>query len=84
MVLCGVPAQEYRHEGDGGGAQPGSRDHPHGRVGVHEVVVVEWLDDGVEPVKGDGAEVEGADSGGVHVYRVPQVAHSRPEYPPSQ
>ena len=84
MFLRGVPAQEDRHEGDEGGAQPGRGDHAHGRVGVHEVVVVEGLDDGVEPVKGDGAEVEGADSGGVHVYRVPQVAHSRPEYPPSQ
>ena len=51
MFLRGVPAQEDRHEGDEGGAQPGRRDHAHGRVGVHEMVVVEWFADGVEPAQ---------------------------------
>ena len=82
VFLCGVPAQKYRDEGDGSRAQPGRRDHPHGRVGVHEVVVVERLHDGVEPVEGDGAEVKGADSGGVHVYGVPEITDRRAEYPP--
>ena len=35
------------------------------------------------PVKGDGAEVQRADGGGVHVDGVPEVAHRRPEYPPA-
>ena len=51
MFLRGVPAQEDGHEGDEGGAQPGRGDHAHGRVGVHEVVVVEWFADGVEPAQ---------------------------------
>ena len=84
VFLCGVPAQKYRHEGDGSRTQPSGRDHPHGRVGVHEVVVVEGLDDGVEPVKGDGAEVEGADCRGVHVDGVPQVTDCRAKHPPSR
>ena len=51
MFLRGVPAQKDRHEGDEGGAQPGRGDHAHGRVGVHEVVVVERFADGVEPAQ---------------------------------
>ena len=35
------------------------------------------------PVKGDGAEMQRADGGGVHVDGVPEVAHRRPEYPPA-
>ena len=84
VFLCGVPTQKYRHEGDGCRTQPGRRNHPHGRVGVHKVVVVEGLHDGEEPVEGDGAEVEGADCGGVHVDGVPQVTDCRPEDPPSR
>ena len=82
--MCCVPTQEYRHEGDGRRAQPGRRDHPHGRVGVHEVIIIERLHDGEESVKGDGAEVEGADCRGVHVDGVPQVTDCRPKYPPSR
>ena len=37
----------------------------------------------ISPVKGDGAEVQRADGGGVHVDGVPEVAHRRPEYPPA-
>ena len=46
------------------------------------MVVVEGLYDGEESVKGDGAEVEGADCGGVHVNGVPEVTDCRPENPP--
>ena len=84
MLLCGVPTKKYRHEGDGSRAQPGRRDHPHGRVGVHEVIVVEGLHDGEESVKGDGAEVERADCRGVHVDGVPQVADCRAKHPPAK
>ena len=49
MVLVCVPAQEDGDEGDGRGAEPGCRDHPHGRVGVHEVVVVKRLDNCIVP-----------------------------------
>ena len=48
------------------------------------MVVVEGLHDGEESVKGDGAEVEGADCRGVHVDGVPEVTDCRAEDPPSR
>ena len=50
MFVRGVPAQKYRDEGYKGGEEPGSSDHAHRRIGVHEVIIVKRLADRVKPV----------------------------------
>ena len=51
VLLSRVPAHENRNKRNEYRTEPGSNYHAHSRVGVHEVVVVEGFDNGVEPVK---------------------------------
>ena len=84
MFLCSVPSQKNGDKRDENRAQPRSRYHSHGGVGVHEVVIVKRFYNSVEPIKGYSTEVEGADGAGVHINRVPKVANSRTENPPGK
>ena len=50
MLFGGIPTQWYGNERNKSWAQPSRSDHAHGRVGVHEVIIVKWLADGVESI----------------------------------
>ena len=67
MFFRGVPTKKDGDKRDESRTQPSCSNHAHGRVGVHEVVVVKRFDDGVEPIKGDCTEMKGAYSGGVDI-----------------
>ena len=82
MLLSGVPTKEYGNEGDEDWAYPGGCDHEQSWIDVHEVTVVERFDDGVEPVKRDGAEMKGANCTRMNIDRIPKITDWGPKNPP--
>ena len=81
MLWSCVPAEKDGHEGDGDGEHPDEGEHHHHQPLGDDQRVVERLDDGVVAVDADAAQVDDADGGGVHVQRVPHVAHGVAEHP---
>ena len=84
MFLRSIPAHENWNKRNEHRTEPGSDYHAHSGVGVHEVVIVEGFDDGVEPVKGDSTKVESANCACMDIDRVPEVAYSGSKNPPEK